>query len=180
MPMSTPHPEFRNTRAYARESKVSREILTNCSRPVRLLQSMLMPVQIARDCSNLSIANGTNRRLSVTSTTCAGRPSALWGELALGRKGTQMSYSGIALRGALNGSRPRIRVLPSFPPSKPILRKMSAKYFSSAGTPCQGHSPAWPYSAAAMKSTIFDSDCICLTILPTCPLGSLVSESRTR
>lgn len=42
------------------------------------------------------------------------------------------------------------------------------------------HAPAWPYSAAAMKSTIFDSDCICLTILPTSPLGSLVSESRTR
>jgi hypothetical protein len=31
---------------------------------------------------NLSV--GTNRRLSVTSTTCAGRPSALWGELAFG------------------------------------------------------------------------------------------------
>jgi hypothetical protein len=41
-------------------------------------------------------------------------------------------------------------------------------------------SPAWPYSSAAMKSTIFDSDCICLTILPTSSFGSLVSESRTR
>ena len=28
-------------------------------------------------------------------------------------------------------------------------------------------SPAWPYSLAAMKLTTFDSDCICLTILPT-------------
>src|SRR6266550_5845176 len=41
-------------------------------------------------------------------------------------------------------------------------------------------SPAWPYSSTAMKSTIFDSDCICLTILPTSSFGSLVSESRTR
>jgi len=41
-------------------------------------------------------------------------------------------------------------------------------------------SPAWPYSSAAMKSTIFDSDCICLTILPTSSFGSLVSESRMR
>src|SRR5262245_9760230 len=33
-------------------------------------------------------------------------------------------------------------------------------------------SPAWPYSLAAMKSTAFDSDCICLTILPTSSFGS--------
>ena len=32
--------------------------------------------------------NSRGRILSVTSTTCAGRPSALWGGLALGRKGT--------------------------------------------------------------------------------------------
>jgi putative tryptophan/tyrosine transport system substrate-binding protein len=41
-------------------------------------------------------------------------------------------------------------------------------------------SPAWPYSLAAMKSTTFDSDCICLTILPTSSFGSLVSERRMR
>ena len=34
-------------RVRARESKVSREMVANRSRPVRLLQSMLMPVQIA-------------------------------------------------------------------------------------------------------------------------------------
>ena len=32
--------------------------------------------------------NSRGKILSVTSTTCAGRPSALWGGLALGRKGT--------------------------------------------------------------------------------------------
>jgi hypothetical protein len=53
--------EFRNTRAYARESNVSREMVANCSRPVRLLQLMLMPVQIATRAiltpsPNLSIA----------------------------------------------------------------------------------------------------------------------------
>jgi hypothetical protein len=41
-------------------------------------------------------------------------------------------------------------------------------------------SPAWPYSFAAMKSTIFDSDCICRMILPTSSFGSLVSESWMR
>ncbi len=47
----------------ARESKVSREMVANCSRPVRLLQLMLTPVQIAtraicpsRRHPNLSIA----------------------------------------------------------------------------------------------------------------------------
>jgi hypothetical protein len=34
-------------RVRARESNVSREMVANCSRPVRLLQLMLMPVQIA-------------------------------------------------------------------------------------------------------------------------------------
>jgi hypothetical protein len=34
-------------RVRARESKVSREMVANCSRPLRLLQLMLMPVQIA-------------------------------------------------------------------------------------------------------------------------------------
>ena len=41
-------------------------------------------------------------------------------------------------------------------------------------------SPASPYSLAAMKLTTFDSDCICLTILPTSSFGSLVSERRMR
>ena len=41
-------------------------------------------------------------------------------------------------------------------------------------------SPASPHSLAAMKPTTFDSDCICLTILPTSSLGSLVSERRMR
>jgi len=48
-------------RVRARESKVSREMVANCSRPVRLLQLMLMPVQIATRAiltpsPNLSIA----------------------------------------------------------------------------------------------------------------------------
>jgi hypothetical protein len=34
-------------RVRARESKVSRGMVANCSRPIRLIQSMLMPVQIA-------------------------------------------------------------------------------------------------------------------------------------
>jgi hypothetical protein len=38
----------------------------------------------------------------------------------------------------------------------------------------------WPYSFATMKSTIFDSDRICLTILLTSSFGSLVSERRMR
>ena len=41
-------------------------------------------------------------------------------------------------------------------------------------------SPGSPYSWAAMKLTTFDSDCICLTILPTSSFGSLVSERRMR
>jgi hypothetical protein len=41
-------------------------------------------------------------------------------------------------------------------------------------------SSASPYSLAAMKSTTFDSDCICLTILPTSSLGSFVWERRMR
>ena len=52
--------------------KVSREMLANYSRPVRLLQLMLMPVRIAirAICSltpspNLSILNRTNRHLNV-------------------------------------------------------------------------------------------------------------------
>jgi len=39
--------------SHARESKVMREMVANCSRPLRFLQSMLMPVQIAtRACSS--------------------------------------------------------------------------------------------------------------------------------
>src|SRR5258705_7242570 len=41
-------------------------------------------------------------------------------------------------------------------------------------------SPAWSYSLAAMKLTTFDSDCICLTILPTSSFGNSVSERRMR
>ena len=58
--------EFGNTRAYARVSLRSRgRLVAKCSRPVRFLQSMLMPVQIATraiapHAVNLSIANGTN------------------------------------------------------------------------------------------------------------------------
>src|SRR5262249_56805566 len=37
-------------------------------------------------------------------------------------------------------------------------------------------SPAWPYSSAAMESTIFDSHCICLTIFPTSSLRSFLPE----
>jgi hypothetical protein len=36
------------------------------------------------------------------------------------------------------------------------------------------------YSFAAMKPTIFDSSCICRTILPTSSFGNLVSERRMR
>jgi hypothetical protein len=79
-------------RTRARVLRVSREMVANCSRPVRLLQSMLMP-RPDRNSHDLLLTpnlSRTNRRLSVTSTTCAGRPiDALWGELALGRKGTQ-------------------------------------------------------------------------------------------
>ena len=78
-------------RVRARESKDSRG-MANCSRPVRLIQSMLMPVQIAtRVNAPHAVAQFENavRRLSVTSTTCAGHRSALRGELAWGRKETQ-------------------------------------------------------------------------------------------
>ena len=49
---------------------------------------------------NLNMANGTNRRLSVTSTACASRPSALRGELAWGRKETQSASVATAEAGA--------------------------------------------------------------------------------
>src|SRR4051812_295771 len=51
------------------------------------------------------MANGTDRRLSVTSTTCAGRRSALRGELAWGRKETQSVSVATAEAGA-----PRVSV----------------------------------------------------------------------
>ena len=80
--------EFRSTRAYARASLGSRRRWwPTAADQYAYLQLMLMPAQIA--CAICS-ERGTNSRLSVTSTTCAGRPSALWGKLALGRKGIQI------------------------------------------------------------------------------------------
>jgi hypothetical protein len=67
--------EDRARRCDARESS---KLKSRGSRPVRFLQSMLMPVQIATRAiaptpsPNLAqLANGSNRGLSVTSTTCA-------------------------------------------------------------------------------------------------------------
>ena len=57
-------------------------------------------------------------------------------------------------------------------------------WIEGTNSACGGHiascHPAWPYSLAAMKATTFDSDCICLMILPTSSFGSLVSERRMR
>ena len=68
-------------------------MVANCNRPIRLSaidvdarpdrMRDLLRIVVIRAISDYS-------RLSVTSTTCAGRPSALWGKLALGRKGIQI------------------------------------------------------------------------------------------
>jgi hypothetical protein len=93
-----------HARIRTRESRVSREMVANYSRPIRLLQLVLMPARM-RDLlptplPNLNIAQWDEPPLSVTSITCAGRPSALRGELAWGRKETQSVSAATAEAGA--------------------------------------------------------------------------------
>jgi hypothetical protein len=68
----------------------------------------------------------------------------------------------------------------SWPWAKMELWKLRKKGKIRLAGPYRIPSPAWPYSSAAMKSTTFDSDCICLTSFPTSSCGSLVLEKRMR
>jgi hypothetical protein len=87
-----------HARIRARESRVSPGSGGQLQPTNGLLQLVLMPARM-RDLlptplPNLNIAQWDEPLLSVTSTTCAGRPSALRGELAWGTEGDPKRIGG--------------------------------------------------------------------------------------